>query len=119
MRVDVCDEMCCFVDSIIGDGGWRALQCSPQKSARRLTFQNGVAFLPANVPQDGVDSVNSVGSQDALVNVCAHEPCDPLVTGIQGRWVFQPHKLVWAALDLIHCGFTSPNDRGGCGPVRA
>ena len=92
---------------------------SPQKSDRSLTFQNSVTFLPANVPQDGVDSVNCVGNQDTLVNVCTDEPGDPLATGIQGSWVFQPHKLVWVALNLVRYSFASLNDGGGHGPVRA
>ena len=33
---------------------------SSQKIDQRVTFQNRVSFLPANVPQDGVDSMKFI-----------------------------------------------------------
>ena len=73
---------------------------SPQQSDGGVPFQNSITILPANVPQDGVDSVNSVRNQDTFIDVCANEPCGPLATGIQESWVFQLHKLVRVALIL-------------------
>jgi len=84
-----------------------------------VTFQNEIPFLPVNIPQYGVYTMNSVRNKDAFVYLCANEPCNPLATVGPECVVFQPHELVWVALNLVRYGFTSLNDGGGDGPVTA